>query len=59
MVQNVRKSYNCKIGNIGDMEIREAYKKLCDNSALKEEFKIVEIKGLTQALDFPNVFKIK
>ena len=41
------------------MEVREAYGKLYDNGVLKEEFKIVERKGLTRALDFPNVFKTK
>ena len=39
------------------MEIRKAYNKLCDNRILKEEFNIVEKKGLTHALDFPTVFK--
>ena len=39
------------------MDIREAYNKLCDNSMLKEEFDIVEKKGLTHALYFPTVFK--
>ena len=39
------------------MEIRESYNKLYDNSVLKEEFKIIERKGLTRALDFLNVFK--
>ena len=39
------------------MEIREAYNKIYKNGVLKEEFKIVERKGLTWALDFPNVFK--
>ena len=39
MVQDVRKYYNYKIGSIGDMEIREAYNRLCDNDVLKEEFK--------------------
>ena len=29
MIQDVKKCYNCKIGSIGDMEIREAYDKLC------------------------------
>ena len=57
MVQDVRKCYNYKIGSIGDMEIREAYDRLFDNGILKEEFKIVERKGLTQSLDFLNVFK--
>ena len=57
MVQDVRKCYNYKIGSIGDMEIRHAYEKLCENVALKEEYKIVEKKGLTRALYFPNVFK--
>ena len=41
------------------MEIRQAYDKLCENGVLREEFKIVEKKGLTRALDFPNVFKTK
>ena len=45
------------MGSIGDMEIRETYEKLCENRVLKYEFKIVERKGLTRALDFPNVFK--
>ena len=53
------KIYNYKIREIGDMEIREAYDKLCENGILKEEFKIVERKGLTRALDFPTVFKTK
>ena len=47
MVQDVRKCYNCKIGAIGDIEIREAYDRLCVNGVLKDEFKIVERKGLT------------
>ena len=57
MVQDARKCYNCEVGGIGDMEIRDAYKKLCDNGVLKEEYNIVEKKGLTHALDFPTVFK--
>ena len=59
MVQDVRKFYNYKIGSIGDMEIRQAYDRLCENGVLREEYKIVEKKGLTRALDFPNVFKIE
>lgn len=57
MIQDVRKCYNYLIGSIGDMEIREAYGKLCENGVLREEFKIVEKKRLTCALDFPNIFK--
>jgi len=41
------------------MDIREAYNKLCDNRVLKDEFNIVEKKGLTYALEFPRVFKTK
>ena len=59
MVQDVRKCYNYKIGGIGDMEIKEAYDRLCENGVLKEESKIIEKKGLTCALDFPSVFKIE
>lgn len=39
------------------MEIREAYDKLCVNGTLKDEFKIVETKGLTHYLKFCIVFK--
>ena len=39
------------------MEIREVYRKLCDNGVLKEEYNIVEKKGPTHALDFPMIFK--
>ena len=56
MVQDVRRGYNCKIGAIGDMEIREAYDSLCENGVLKEEFQIIEKKGLTRALEFPIIF---
>ena len=55
----VRKCYNYKVGGIGDMEMRQEYEKLCENGFLREEFKIVERKGLTCALDFPTVFKIE
>ena len=41
MVQDVRKCYNYKFGSIGDMEIRQAYEKLCENGVLREEYKIV------------------
>ena len=57
MVQDVRKCYNYKIGAIGDLEIFNAFEKLCDNGILKDEFSIVERKGLTKALVFPSVFK--
>lgn len=48
-----------KIGKVGDKEIHDAYKKLCDNGVLREECKIVEWKGLNHTLDFPQVFKIE
>lgn len=59
MVQDVRRCYNYKIGAIGDMEIREAYNKFYENGVFKEEFQIVERKGLIHALDFPTVFKME
>ena len=57
MVQDVRKCYNCKVGAIGDLEISNAFGKLCDKGVLKYQFSIVEKKGLTKALVFPIVFK--
>ena len=59
MVQDVRRCYNCKIGAIGDLEIYISFDKLCDKGILKDEFSIVEKKGLTKALVFPIVFKTK
>ena len=59
MIQDVRNCYNCKVGSFGDMELRDAFNKLCDNGVLKEEFSIVEKKGLTRALYFPTTFKIE
>ena len=38
MIQDVRKCYNCKVGSIGDLELREAYGRLCDNGVLKDEY---------------------
>lgn len=49
----------CKIREVGDYEMREAYEKLCNEGILKDEFKVVERKGLTRALEFPRNFKIK
>ena len=59
MVHDVRKCYNSKIGAIGDMEISQAYDKLCENRVLKEEYKIAESKGLKRALGYPTSFKIE
>ena len=56
MVQDIWRCYNCKVRGVGDMEIRDAYEILCVNGVLKEEYKIVEKKGLTYALDFPTIF---
>ena len=57
MIQDVRCCYTCKVGSIGDMEIKDRYGKLCENRVPKEEYKIVERKGLTHALDFPKNLK--
>ena len=59
MIQDVRCCYTGNIGEVGHMEIIYAYNELCDNGVLREEYKIVEQKGLNCALYFPQVFKIK
>ena len=59
MVQDMWKCYNYKVGAIGDLEIFNTFDKLCDNGKLKDDFSIVEKKGLTKALVFPTVFKIE
>ena len=58
MVQDVRKCYHYKVGGIGDMEIRKAYDKLCENCVLKKEFKIIERKGFTHALNSLHYSKL-
>ena len=57
IVQDLSKCYKCKVGGIGDMKIRQAYDKLCENGIQNKEFKIFERKGLTRALNFPTMFK--
>ena len=59
MIQDVRKCYNCKVGSIGDLELKEAYGRLCENGKLKDEYQIIEHEGLTHALDTPTIFKTK
>ena len=59
MVQDVRRCYNYRIGAIGDLEIYNAYDKLCENKILKDEFSIIERKGLTKSLEFPIIFKVE
>ena len=53
MMQDISNCYTCKVRSIGDMKIREEYERLCE----KEEYDIVEKKGLTCTLDFPHIFK--
>ena len=57
MIQDVRRCYNYKIASLGDLEIQEAYNRLCVDEKLKEEYQIVKKKGLTRALDTPTIFK--
>ena len=59
MVQDVRRCYSYRIGAIGDLEIYNAFDKLCDNKVLKDKFSIIERKGLTKTLEFPIIFKIE
>ena len=59
MIHDVRSCYMCKVKEVGDYEIREAYEKLCDEGTLKDQFKTIERKGLTQALEFLRNFRIE
>ena len=38
MIQDVSKCYNYKVGSIGDLELQEAYGRLCENGKLKDEY---------------------
>ena len=55
MVQDVRRCYNCKVGAIGDLEIFNAYDKMCEDKILKDEFSIILCRILQQRPgSFPN-----
>lgn len=47
MIHDIISFYMCKVREVGDYEIREAYKKLCDEGTLKDELKKIVKKGLT------------
>ena len=38
MIQDIRKCYNCKGRSIGDLELNEAYGRLCENGNFKDEY---------------------
>ena len=59
IMNDTRSCYMCKIGEIGDYEIKEAYDKLCDNRVLKLEHRVVVDQGLVHALDFLQNFKVE
>ena len=59
IIQDVRKCYNCKVLSLGDLEIQEAYNRICVDGNLKQEYQIVKKKGLTCAIDAPTVLKAK
>ena len=59
MIQDVRRCYNCKLVSLDDLEIQEAYNRLCVDGKLKEEYQTIKKKGLTHALDTPTVFKVE
>lgn len=59
MINDVCSCYMCKIGEIGDYELREAYDKLGNNGVLKDEHQKVIERGLVCALDFLRNFKVQ
>ena len=59
MIHDVRSYYVWKIREVGDYEIKETYEKLCIDGILKDEFQIIERKGLTHALEFLRNCKIE
>lgn len=59
IIHDVKRFYMCNIEEVGDYKIREAYDNLCNEGILKVEFKVVERKGLTCALELLKNFKIE
>ena len=58
LIEDVRSYIHYKITEIGDLEMDEAYKKLCEAEGnLKDEHKHLQVKGITNALYFLRDFK--
>ena len=38
MIQDIKKCYNYKLGSIGDLELKEAYGRSCENGKLNDEY---------------------
>lgn len=58
-VRDICAFYHYKIGEVGDYELQETYKKLCVDETLKDEHKHLETKGITHVLHFLKVFKVE
>lgn len=57
LVEDVRFFTKCRVEELGHVEISDTYDELCTDGKLDNKFEHIKIKGLTEALVYPRVFK--
>lgn len=57
LVEDVRFFTKCRVEELSHVEISDTYDGLCTNDKLDSKFEHIIIKGLTEALVYPHVFK--
>lgn len=57
LVEDVRLFSKCHIEELGHVEIKNTYDELCTDGKLDSRYEHIKVKGLTEALAYPCVFK--
>lgn len=57
LVEDVRFFTKCCVEELGHVEIKDTYDELCTDGKLNSKYEHIKIKGLTEALTYPRVFK--
>ncbi|GLJ36888.1 hypothetical protein SUGI_0745720 [Cryptomeria japonica] len=57
LVEDVRFFTKCRVEELGNVEIKNAYDELCTDGKMDNKYEHIKIKGLTKALTYPRVFK--
>lgn len=57
LVEDVKFFTKCGVEELGHVEIKDTYDELCTDGKLDSKYEDIKIKGLTEALTYPRVFK--
>lgn len=57
LVEDVKFFTKCQVEELGHVEIKDTYDELCTDGKLDSKYEHIKIKGLTEALTYPHVFK--